>query len=208
MRKILLALAVSLTVFVAGTLPASAAWPVTKWRFWNSNVCMAIGDTTLNAGAIAAKWNAVSGYVVDLHSANNCVTTGYPPSRRFTIDTMTDPGQAWCVKVTDVNGNMLVPGGGSYGDGEQGPDGWYLYNNNPRAWINTNCVWWPTYKAHLTSAAIGYVLGLYPTNSAGYNSRVMNFTEYSVKNIPYPDNPDGSMLRTIYLGDCASSPDC
>lgn len=209
MRKILLALIASLAVFVAGALPASAApLPVTHWRFYTGDICMAIGDTNLNAGYIAGKWSAVSGYKVNIRAANNCVSLGYPPSRRFTLDTINDPNH-WCAFVTNINGYQLLPNR----DGNDNPnnaDTEYLYSNNPRAWVNVNpnCQYWPDFRAHFASQAVGLLLGLSVTGSAGYNSRVMNNTLYSIENIEWPDNPSGALLGQMYGGLCNSSPDC
>lgn len=209
MRRIILALAASLAVLIAGTLPASAApLPVTHWRFWSNDICMAIGDASLNAGAIAAKWNAVS--YVNIRSANNCVTAGYPPSRRFTIDTKNAPYEA-CAFATDIDGNALLPGTGDGNDNPNNPDLEYLYSNNPRAWLNTNSKCTDDHanvRIHYISAAIGSVLGLARTNSSGYNSRVMNMTDYSTHNVPYPDANSGGLLNLLYTQYCNSSPDC
>lgn len=205
MRKIILSLLAALAVLVAGTLPASAAYPVHYWRFWSPDICMTIGDTSLNAGKIAASWNAAAGGYVSLHSANNC-STSYPPSRRFTIDTIHDPGASpmWCVRITDINGGPLS----AFVDGNQGEGSWMLYNNNPRTWINSACLYYPEYVNHLVSAAIGAMLGLSVTNSAGYNSRVMNMTLESIYNVPFPEKYSGGLLRTIYTGGCQYTLEC
>lgn len=211
MKRIVAALVAALTIMVAGTLPAAAAsYPLTHWRFWTGDICMAIGDTSLNAGAIASKWNAVSHGVVNIRSANNCVTAGYPPSRRFTIDTINRPYDA-CAFATDINGSMLVPGTGNSNDNPNNPQLEELYSNNPRAWVNTNskCVDDHTnVRIHYVSAAIGVVLGLARTNSSGYNSRVMNMTDYSTHNVPYPDANSGALLNFVYSGGCNNTPDC
>jgi hypothetical protein len=209
-KRIILALVASLAVLIGGTLPASAApgFPVTHWRFWSSDICMAIGDTSLNAGAIAAKWNAQS--IVNIHTANNCVTAGYPPSRRFTIDTINRPYDA-CAFAADINGYMLTPGTGDGNDNPNNPDLEYLYSNNPRAYVNTNskCVDDHTnVRIHYVSMAIGMVLGLDSTNSTGYNSRVMNLTDYSLHNIPYPDANSGGLLNLLYTQYCNEDPRC
>lgn len=209
MRRIILALVASLAVLIGGTLPASAApLPVTHWRFWSGDICMAIGDTNLNAGYIAGKWSAVSGYKVNIRAANNCVTLGYPPSRRFTLDTISKQYEP-CAFVTNIDGYSLQPNR----DGNKNPnnaDGEYLYSNNPRAYVNVNpsCQYWPDFRAHFASQAVGKLLGLDDTNSSGYNSRVMNNTQYSIVNIEWPDNPSGALLSQLYAGHCNSSPDC
>lgn len=209
MRRIILALAASLAVLIAGTLPASAApLPVTHWRFWTGDICMAIGDTNLNAGYIAGKWSAVSGYKLNIRAANNCVTLGYPPSRRFTLDTISKQYEP-CAFVTNIDGYTLLPNRDG-NDNPNNPDLEYLYSNNPRAYVNVHpsCQYWPDFRAHFASQAVGKLLGLMDTNSSGYNSRVMNNTQYSIINIEWPDNPSGTLLSQVYSGHCNSSPDC
>jgi hypothetical protein len=210
MRRLLLAFLATVAVMVAGTLPAAAApLPVTHWRHYTGDICMAIGDVNLNSGYIAGKWSAVSGYKVNIRSANNCVTLGYPPSRRFTLDTISRQYEA-CAFVTNIDGTMLIPNR----DGNLNPNnpssGEYLYSNNPRAWVNTHssCAYWPDFRAHFASQAVGLLLGLDKTNSSGYDSRVMNNTQYSINNIEWPDNPSGSLLNFLYSGKCNASPDC
>lgn len=210
MKRIFLALFAALAVLVAGTLPASAVQqPVTWWRFWSPEICMKIGDTSLNAGSIAAEWNQRSGGVLKIVSANNCVTAGYPPSRRFTISTISNANMP-CAYVANIDGYQLLPNrdGNNMGGANEGT---YLYSNNPRAYVNyhSHCSGvYPAYVQHMTSAAVGGILGLAQTNSSGYNSRVMNMTTYSIENVYRPDKNSGALLNRMYSGGCNASPDC
>jgi hypothetical protein len=180
----------------AQTAQASEWALLSGWRFYTSSVCMAIGDNGIEAGVIAQKWNVASGGELKITASSNCVTAGYPPSRRFTIDTFTDTSSsAPCVKRTDHNGGYLD--GGADGTAV---NGWWRYINNPITWANKACFSDVTARRHATSAAIGYVLGLDTLKTSAYDSRVMNFTDYSIFNIPYPDARSADLLRRVYLG--------
>lgn len=198
MKRLLTGLVALLMILGLSAQTAQASeWALLSgWRFYTPSVCMAIGDNGIEAGAIAQKWNVASGGELKITASSNCVTAGYPPSRRFTIDTFRDVSStAPCAKVTDHNGNYLD--GGADGDAV---NGWWRYTNNPIAWVNTWCFSSTTRRRHATSAAIGNVLGLETLNTSVYDSRVVNFTDFSQDNIPYPDARSADLLRRVYLG--------
>lgn len=181
---------VAATAWGIGVTPARAADnPLLRYRrFWDYHLCMAIGDTGLRAPELAQRWNVVGG--MEINARGNCVTAGYPPSRRFTIDTYSGSVDT-CWRITS-------------------PDGWdfpeYSWNgnmaryvNNPVLRMNVNC--FGAYRDHYVSAGIGSILGLAALNSTGYNSRVMNFTAWSIINVPQADVYSGALMEDLYNGE-------
>ena len=194
-RRLILAVVAVVAVTTASAVPANASCgPVVRnVKFWTDSVCMAIGDTGIEAPYLAQQWNNRGG--VRIQAANNCVTAGYPPSRRFTIDTYYEhQGSCW---------KILGPNGASPSLDAEG--NWWRYTNNPVVWVNDYCL--PgtvgaTQRRHNVSAAIGSVMGLSALNSSGYNSRVMNMTAWSQLNVPVADVYSGALLEMVYNGGC------
>jgi hypothetical protein len=189
LRRLLLAVVAVVAMTTASAVPANASCGplVDSRKFWTSSVCMAIGDTGIEAPYLAQQWNIRAGWRIQ--AANNCVTAGYPPSRRFTIDTYYSAnGPCWYI---------LGPNGGT------GP--WWNYTNNPVLWMNLRCMaGYPgsIQARHYVSAGIGNIMGMGVLGSSGYNSRVMNMTDWSVLNVPVATTYDGSVGEMIYNGGC------
>lgn len=198
-RRLLLAVVAVVAVTTASAVPANASCgPLADSRkFWTDSVCMAIGATDIEAPYLAQQWNNRAGWAIQ--ASNNCVTAGYPPSRRFTIDTYYSVnGPCWYILGPD-GGNPTVhdPNGGL------GP--WWNYTNNPVLWMNYRCLaGYPgsIQARHVVSAGIGNIMGMGVLNSSGYNSRVMNMTSWSQLNVPVATTYDGSVGEMIYNGGC------
>lgn len=203
MKRILAALvavAALLTGAVVTTAPASAQatdYPATisGKKFWTGSVCMAVGDTTIDAPYIAQLWNnATPGTIMGITASNNCVTAGYTPSTRFTIDTYS-ANDGTCGYLANPDGSKPVSAS-LY-------NGIWRYTNNPVVWVNKYGGCWSnsSRRAHAVSMMIGFVMGLEPLNSSGYNSRVMNQTAWSYDNVPYPETYSGTLLGNLYAGE-------
>lgn len=191
-RRLLLALVAVVALITASAVPAAASCGYTTGiRFWDYHLCMAIGDTTIEAPQMAQQWNLKGGMAIQ--AANNCVTAGYPPSRRFTIETYYSSGSE-CWKVTGPNGAQ--PGLTAHGS-------WWWYTDNPMIWVDLGCMGSNlNVRRHIVSAAIGSLLGLHSMNSSGMNSRVMNMTAWSQLNVPTADIYSGALMEDVYNGDC------
>lgn len=158
-------------------------------KFWSGELCVAIGDLDAPIAYAAQQVNLKTSELA-INARNNCVTSGYPPSRRFTVDTAYSPYSSECV----LFGNTST----TYSNG------FNLWTNNPIAFINTSAAaeCWNTtaQRQHYTSQAIVYLLGLQKLNSSGWNSRVMNNTDYSVNNVPWITSNEGLNLTGLYQG--------
>ena len=197
-RRLLLAVVAVVAVTTASAVPANAACaPVDSKKFWTHRVCMAVGDTTIEAPYLAQQINIKGG--MQIQAANNCVSLGYTPSRRFTIDLYYDSsGPCWT--VLGPNGGIVQVDSPTNGAGP-----WWNYVNNPVLWVNERCL--PghpgsTQARHNVSAAIVNLLGVGVTNSSGWNSRIHNMTAWSQLNVPVADSNTGDLLESIYNGDC------
>lgn len=192
--RLLFALALIAALFGAGALPASASDEpyLSHVRFAQPFLCMSIGDNGINAPALAQQWNNQTTGYLSITASANCVTAGFPPSRRFTIEAY-NGATSRCHILTDKNGDAFAHGADSTAIG-----GYWNYNDNPIIWNNRNC--WGTLAAmyHWVSASIGSILGLEQLNSAGNNSRVVNHTSWSIQNVPYADANSAAVLDRLY----------
>jgi hypothetical protein len=195
--RLLFALALIGTLLFASALPSRAAVTndapfLNTFKFWSPSLCMAIGDTGLNAAVSAQSWNNATGGKLAITASNNCVNAGYPPSRRFTIDAY-NGSTSNCTLLTDRNGDVFNPAGDATAIG-----GNWVYNDNPIIWINRNC-WGSIFsQRHFTTQGIGQVLGLERLNSNSYQYRVMNNTAFSRENVEYADLASGAVLDRLY----------
>jgi len=191
MRKIIASVVAVLTMLVAGLVvaqPASAnenGPDIGDWQFYTGLVCMADGAPEYNVAEAAQQWNIRTNAAdpdinFGISAKNNCVTAGYPPSRRFTIDVIHDSSVTWCI---------------AYGNQER--DQYGRWTNNPYALVNDKATC-PNVN-HYISQAIGLIMGLRTLNSTGYNSRVMNNTSWSIANVSYPGEYDGIALALQYV---------
>lgn len=193
-KRLVLAVVAVVAMTTASAVPANASCAGTAGaKFWSHQICMAVGDTTIEAPYLAQQWNVQGGMAIQ--AANNCVTAGYPASRRFTIETFYEVSNVYW-KVRNPNGTQLSPG-----NGWDAANGWWRYTNNPVLWVNIHHLADST-RRHNVSAAIGNLLGLAVFNSSGYNSRVMNLTAWSQLNVPTADAISGDIAESIYNGDC------
>lgn len=192
MRKIFMSLLAAVAILfgglVATTAPASAnvnGPDVGDWQFYTGLVCMADGAPEYNVAEAAQQWNirtnaADPDVTFGITAKNNCVTAGYAPSRRFTVDVIHDTSVSWCI---------------SYGNQER--DQYGRWTNNPYALVNDKAECPNT--NHYISQAIGLIMGLRTLNSTGYNSRVMNNTSWSIANVSYPGVYDGTAMALQYV---------
>ena len=190
-RRLILAVVAVVAVTTASAVPANASCGYVNYiKFWTHSICMAIGDTGIEAPAMAQQWNVQGGMAIQ--AANNCVTAGYSPSRRFTIETYDGGNECW--KVLGPNGAQPAL--------DSGVGGWWRYTNNPVLWLNRGCFASVAARRHYVSAGIGSVIGLASMNSSGMNSRVVNMTTWSILNVPTADPYSGDLAESIYNGDC------
>lgn len=192
MRKIIAGLVLALTFLIGAVAPANAAGSeplpssiYTGKKFWpyaTANICVAVGDTTIPIGVAAQAWNNASAGVA-LNAENNCVTAGYSPSTRMTIDTYS-AADGRCHKITNS----------SYAVG----DTYERWTNNPIGWVNTyysSCYGSANARAKSTSTIIGAILGLKTLSGSTWASRVMSLNSAVI----YPSaTTDGPALTDLY----------
>lgn len=165
-----------------------------QYKFWPYDpawVCVANGDNGIPIGQAAQAWNnASAGLYLDYSS--NCVTDGYTPSTRMTIDTY-NAVDGVCVKFTNMTYAL-------------GSDGFRRYTNNPVGWVNMNptqgCGSTAFRRAHWTSVAIGFIAGLtlHHDNTTTWDSRVMAYRTQDTVAWP-PASTDGPSMTGLYTGD-------
>jgi hypothetical protein len=168
-------------------LPADASGN----KFWTGSLCVQspLNPTNYPVAAAAQQFNLQTGSPLAINFRADCAAAGYTPSRSFTITT-----------YSNANGPCI-----SFLNGERALyNGMWRWTNHPVAAINTypsnNCVASLDRKRHVVSMAIGWLLGLQIQNSAGWNSRVMNQTQYSYDNVPWATPIEGDRLWSIYTG--------
>ena len=205
MRKFFIAMVMAIAILFAGVAtsvaPAQAtsaavtqatAQPadINGYKFWSPSICVdgsAINGSYYRVAYIAQQWNIRAQGALALDYENDCAAAGYPPSRRMVIGTYTNATDGKCLTITNA--------------GTAGYNGFARWTDGPGAYINlygSNCVYNQTFRDHVVSNAIGYLLGLQVLNSSGYNSRVMNSTAWSWSNVPLPDINSGDTLFNIY----------
>lgn len=191
----LVAVAALLTGALVSTAPASAyiADPmINGYKFASTNICVgsALNQTTYPVGAMAQQWNLKTGTdVLHLDFSTNCALDGYSPSKRMVVGTYSGGVGADCVALTN-----------QYHDSY---NGFWRWTQGPGAYLNTSdpiCVGSQARRNHWISLAIGWHLGLVNFDSAGWNSHVMNMTDWSVDNVPSATAGEGQKVREIYLG--------
>lgn len=194
MRARLLFVLTLVTALFGVCLPAHASDSqyLNSFGFWSPVVCVAIGDFDIEAPELAQAWNVQSGSVLKITARNNCVTAGYPPSRRFTIDTYAG-STSRCYVVTDRNSGTL-----DFGTDVVANGGTWQYVDNPILYINRNCYSTFAARRHWVSAGYGGILGLANLYSEGLNSRVMNHTSWSIRNVDSADPYSGAVLARFY----------
>jgi len=198
LRAFVALFALLLGLLTMGGAPAQAAvsgqpWPAdtSHYKFWSKSICVdgsAINGPYYRVAYIAQQWNLKApGLALDYE--DDCAAAGYPPSRRMVIGIYDNPSDYNCLRLTN--------GGADFYNGA------YRWTDGPGHYINVGqptCIQDQTHRDHIVSEAIGVLLGLRVLNSAGYNSRVMNNTEFSWLNVPLPDSYSGARLVDIYNG--------
>ena len=194
----LIAVAALLTGALASAAPASAYAPhpadINGYRFWTGSICVdgsAINGPYYRVAYIAQQWNLRVGNtsVLALDYEDDCAAAGYPPSRRMVIGSFSNGNQQGCFLATN--------------QGSSPYNGMNRWTQGPGIYINfaeTGCINSQVRRDHTVSIAIGTALGLRIMNSTGYNSRVMNTTDFSWDNVPLPDAASGQRLWEIYTG--------
>lgn len=192
--RMLAALTLVATLFGASALPAHAndAPYLNSFAFHSPVLCVAIGDFDIEAPELAQAWNVQSGSVLKITARNNCVTAGYPPSRRFTIDTYAG-STSRCTVVTNKYSQTL-----GFGTDVVAVGGQWQYTDNPILYVNRNCYSTFAARRHWVSAGYGYILGLDDLYSEALNSRVMNHTAWSIRNVDTADFRSAAILARAY----------
>jgi hypothetical protein len=205
MKRKFVSAVVAFVAMVAGLLavatPAQAVEQpadINGYKFWTPSVCVEPGSgipddisqqTYYRLAYIAQQWNLRSNGVLKLDYSTDCAADGYTPSRRMVIGTYSGATDGGCLAATNQQ--------------TEGLNGFARWTNSPGMYINRNyqnCVYNQTYRDHMVSESIGYLLGLKVLNSTGYNSRVMNNTAWSLSNVPLPDVYSGQRVAEIYSG--------
>lgn len=183
-------------LLVGAAVPASAAesLPSTAngYRFWTgTTLCVdgsAINGSYYQVAYLAQQWNLATSYIA-LDYSDDCVADGYPPSRRMVVGTYYNATNKACLYLT----NGYVDTVGQFNRWTSGPG---VYINT----AYTDCVGSQARRDHFVTQAIGYLLGADNFLSAGYNSRVMNNTDWSITNVTRPDQYTSALLTNIYAG--------
>lgn len=208
MRKIIAGLVLALAFLIGATAPANAGWdwkptaPVSVtagseplpssiytgnkfWPYAMADICVAVGDTTIPIGVAAQAWNNASAGVA-LNAEANCVTAGYTPSTRMTIDTYS-AADGRCHKIT----NAYKAAGDTF-------DRWTGSPANVVGLVNryySSCYGSANARAKSTSTIIGAILGLKTLAGSTWASRVMSLTSA----VYYPSaSTDGPALTDLY----------
>lgn len=200
MKRVISALAAfvaALGILAGGSIPAQAIEPhpptINGARFWTGSLCVdgsAINGPYYRVGYQAQQWNLRVGNssVLALSYQDDCAAAGYPASRRMVVGTFSNPDKP-CLLLTNAAYSTY-----------NGMDRWTA---GPGMYLNTyfaSCVGSQNRRDHYVSAAIGYMLGLEHLNSSGYNSRVMNHTDWSRDNVTVADQASGDLVWSIYTG--------
>lgn len=160
-------------------------WPYAGARSGGVQVCVAVGDTVAPIGAMAQAWNNAT-FGLALDASNNCVTDGYSPSLRMTIDTYS-AADGTCYKLTNV-------GGGFYASA----DSFRRWTSNPVGLVNRyyeGC--WSTalLRQKWTAIVIGRLLGAAELHGSQYDGRGMSVTSA----VYGPSaNTDGQTVTDLY----------
>jgi hypothetical protein len=196
--KRLLAALVAVSALLAGavvsTAPASAYIDdpmINGKKFATTAVCVAAPGTNgayYRVAYEAQSWNNVVGTdVLGLTYKDDCAGTGYGPSKRMVVGTYNNPTTG-CLYFTNQQTAMY--------------NGYNRWTNGPGVYVNTagTCANTQAKRDHWVGEGIGYLLGLINFGSAGWNSHIMNETDYSISNITQPSASEGQKVREIYLG--------
>lgn len=200
MRKIFVAVmaaVASLAAVIATATPANAYIDdpmISGYKFYTGQgLCVEapnVNGSYYRVAYIAQTYNNLIGTdVVAMNYRDNCATAGYPPSRSMGIGLFTNPDYPYCFYHTNQQTATY--------------NGFQRWTNRPWTYINTafsNCVSGQNRRDHSVSWAIGRHLGLVGLGSAGWNSHVMNQTQWSIDNVPLPIAQEGQKLREVYLG--------
>jgi hypothetical protein len=146
---------------------------------------VAVGDTTIPIAQAAQAWNNAS-VGVALNAESNCVTAGYTPSTRMTIDTYSS-ADGRCTKIT----NQYYATADTFRR-------WTGDPANVVGWVNRyyeGCYSTSNARAKSTSIVIGAVLGLKTLSGSTWASRVMSLNS----GVYWPSaSTDGPALSYLY----------
>ena len=179
--------AVAPMVATSGNIPLNSTI-FTGYKFWPYaplDVCVALGATPaqLPIGAQAQAWNNAT-YNLRLNAEANCVTAGYSPSTRMTIDSYS-AADGSCWKYTNT----------SYATA----DTFRRWTNNPVGWVNLYYEGCQVNKYKWTAFVIGHLLGLQHLSGQTWSSRVMSL---STSTTQYPSaSTDGPAVDGLYAPD-------
>jgi hypothetical protein len=194
-------MAIAATMLGGAATPAQAAAlpaDITGLRFWTGDLCIdgsTIDSSAYRVGYIAQQWNLRVGNpsALSLHYEDDCIAAGYPPSRRMVIGKVNKPSTAFCQLSENTTPD----------DDTDTHNGWKRWTHGPIVTINigrADCVGSQARRDHFISSAIGGLLGLQGFESKGWDSRVMNDTDFSMDHVPLPDVYSVQRVREIYTG--------
>lgn len=180
-----------------GTQSATATLPddLGGWKFWSTDICIEPGagipddpslQTAYRVAYLAQQWNLRT-TTLALNYETDCAAAGYPPSRRMVVGLFDNPTFGGCYYSTNTGVSTV--------------NGMKRWTEGPGMYVNKGiygCVQDQTHRDHLVSSAIGWVLGAKLLNSSGYDSRVMNQTNWSWQNVPLPDQNTANSLDALY----------
>lgn len=201
MKRILAVLAVVALALGVAAAPAQAtpqAGPLpipqsllTSDKFWpyahngRIPICVAVGDSVQPIAKMAQAWNNAT-HTLALQASANCITAGYTPSLRMTIDTYS-AADGRCSKLTNTYISQA--------------DSFHRWTGNPAnvvGWVNRyyeGC--WSTslLRDKWTAIVIGQILGAKQLNGSQYAGRGMSVT--SALYGPSA-NTDGDSIDALY----------
>jgi hypothetical protein len=196
MRKLIgLALACLglLAGFVVSAAPASAyiADPMINGRkFATTALCVGstLNQSTYRVGYVAQTINVATEDLALTYSTN-CAGLGYTASKRMVVGTFNNPDYPYCTLFTNQQSAEY--------------NGFQRWTNGPGMYLNvahSACVSTQTRRDHWISQMMNWHLGLTTLDSTGWNSHVMNQTDYSQDNVGTLHYSEGVKLDEIYRG--------
>jgi hypothetical protein len=193
MKRLIAALLFVLGILAATAVPSQAYIddPMINGRkFASTSLC--VGSTLLQSyyrvGYVAQSINNAT-EELSLQYSTDCAAAGYPASRRMFVGTFQNPDYPHCTLFTNQQYATY--------------NGFWRWTNAPGLYLNTafsTCVSTQTRRDHWISQMMVFHLGLNSLDSAGWNSHVMNGTDFSRDNVGILSGSEGVKLDEIYRG--------
>lgn len=187
------ALVVALGVLVGTAVPSHAYIddPLINGRkFATTAVCVGstLNQSTYRVGYVAQTINVATEDLALTYSTD-CAAAGFTPSKRMVVGTFNNPNHPYCTIFQNQQTAEY--------------NGFQRWTNGPGMYLNTalsDCVGTQTRRDHWVSQMIIWHLGLTTLNSSGWNSHVMNRTDWSEANVGTLHWSEGVKLDEIYRG--------